>query len=423
MRKKIGALALGGCLLLLGVPAMAGEKLTLAQCVEKALASHPSLTAAEGTAESRHAAASLSASGSRLKASATGSYARSGSTKGANSGGSDGDWSTGVSLSQTVYDWGKTKASVKSAKLGEKAARETLERTRESVVADVRDAYYSLNKAVRDTAVQNEQVKNYQQRLDWAKSYYAAGAKAKIEVTKAETDLANAKLSLIKAESAAEQYKARLASAMGTPELEIDGVADELEYERWDIALGDALKRAAANRADLAAQDLLVDKAKTDVTAAKLNNAPDLTASAGYSFGGSGFYDDDQWNARLSLSIPIGDGGETKARVAGATADLKVARANRDKLAQDVVLDVRQAWQSLRESAASIDAARAAERQARENLDLALSRYRAGVGDSLEISDAVDAYAQSQTTLIASLYNHKEARLSLEKAMGEVSGS
>ena len=109
--------------------------------------------------------------------------------------------------------------------------------------------------------------------------------------------------------------------------------------------------------------------------------------------------------------------------MAGAKADLKVAQANRDKLAQDVVLDVRQAWQSLQESAASITAARAAERQARENLDLALGRYRAGVGDSLEISDAVDAYAQSQTTLITSLYDHKEARLSLEKAMGEVSGS
>ncbi len=423
MRKKIDALALGGCLLLLGIPAMAGEKLTLAQCVEKALASHPNLTAAAGTVESRRAAASLSAAGARLKANATGSYARSGATKGANSGGSDGDWNTGVSLSQTVYDWGKTNASVKSAKLNEKAAQETLQRTRESVIADVRDAYYSLNKAVRDTAVQNEQVKNYQQRLDWAKSYYSAGTKAKIEVTKAETDLANARLSLIKAESAAEQYKAQLASAMGTPELEIDGVADELDYEQWDIALSDALGRAAANRADLTAQDLLVDKAKTDVTSAKLTNAPDLTASAGYSFGGSGFYDDDQWSAKLSLSIPIGDGGETKARVAGAKADLKVAQANRDKLAQDVVLDVRQAWQSLQESAASITAARAAERQARENLDLALGRYRAGVGDSLEISDAVDAYAQSQTTLITSLYDHKEARLSLEKAMGEVSGS
>ncbi|MBR1896276.1 MAG: TolC family protein, partial [Pyramidobacter sp.] len=53
-------------------------------------------------------------------------------------------------------------------------------------------------------AVQNEQVTNYQKRLEWAQSYYSVGTKAKIDVTKAETDLANARLSLIRAESSAE---------------------------------------------------------------------------------------------------------------------------------------------------------------------------------------------------------------------------
>ena len=37
--------------------------------------------------------------------------------------------------------------------------------------------------------------------------------------------------------------------------------------------------------------------------------------------------------------------------------------------------------------------------------------------------DAVDRYASAQTKLITTLYDHKEARLNLEKAMGEVSES
>ncbi|MBR0108337.1 MAG: TolC family protein, partial [Pyramidobacter sp.] len=239
----------------------------------------------------------------------------------------------------------------------------------------------------------------------------------------AETDLANARLSLIRAESSAEQYKAQLASAMGMPALEIDSVKDELEFQPWNIGLNEALERAAANRPDLSAQDLLVLKAKTDLKSAKLTNAPDLSASGGYTFGGTTFDESERWNARLSLSIPIGDGGQKKARVAQSKADLKVAEATREKLAQDIVLEVRKSWQSLRESAASIDAAKMAVKQARENLDLALGRYRAGVGDSLEISDAVDKYASAQTKLISTLYDHQEARLSLEKAMGEVSES
>jgi outer membrane protein len=401
--------------------ACAGEQMTLKQCITKALETHPSLTAAEGTVESDRAKASQEAVNSRLSASVRSGYTRSGSTKGESSGTNDGDWSTGVTLSQLVYDWGKTGTAVKSAKLTTQAAEKTAARTRETVIADVRDAYYALNKAVRDTDVQREQVRNYEQRLEWAKTYYSVGTKAKIEVTTAETDLANARLALIKAESAAEQSKASLASAIGDPTLVIDSVKDELDFVDWNIALADALKRAEANRPDLAAEDLLVKKAEMDVKSAKLTNAPSVNASAGYNFGGTGYYDDDQWTAGLELSVPVGDGGETKAKIAQTKADLKVAAANREKLAQDIVLDVRTAWESLRESAASIVAARAAEKQAKENLDLALGRYRAGVGTSLEISDAVDSYATARSTVIASLYDHKEARLNLEKAMGEVS--
>jgi len=421
-RKKIIALALSACLVT-AASALAGETLTLDQCVAIALAGHPTLAAAQGNVEANKARASLAAVAARTKVNGNVGYTRSGITKGVGRGGSDGDWSSGVSVSQTVYDWGKTDAAIKSAKLTEKASSETLKRTRDNVIAAVRDAYYGLNKAVRDVAVQKEQVRNYQKRLEWAKSYYAVGTKAKIEVTKAETDLANAQLSLIKAESSCEQYKAQLASAMGTPALDIDSVKDDLDFQKWDIALNEALDRAAANRPDLTAQDLLVLKAKTDVKAAKLTNAPDVSATGGYTFGGGTFNETERWRAGLSLSIPIGDGGQTKARVAGAKADLKVAEANREKLAQDIVLEVRRAWQSLHESAASIDAARVAAKQARENLDLALGRYRAGVGDSLEISDAVDKYASAQTKLISTLYDHKEARLNLEKAMGEVSES
>ena len=422
-RRNIRALALSAVLLAFAPAALAGETLTLPGCVAQALSNHPSLTAAEGTVEANKARTSQAAVAARTKVNGTAGYTRSGVTKGAGRGGSDGDWSSGVSVSQTVYDWGKTSTAIKSAKLSEKASEETYKRTRENIIAAVRDAYYGLNRSVRDVAVQNEQVKNYQKRLEWAQSYYSVGTKAKIEVTKAETDLANARLSLIRAESSAEQYKAQLASAMGMPALEIDSVKDELEFQPWNIGLNEALERAAANRPDLSAQDLLVLKAKTDLKSAKLTNAPDLSASGGYTFGGTTFDESERWNARLSLSIPIGDGGQKKARVAQSKADLKVAEATREKLAQDIVLEVRKAWQSLRESAASIDAAKMAVKQARENLDLALGRYRAGVGDSLEISDAVDKYASAQTKLISTLYDHQEARLSLEKAMGEVSES
>ncbi len=416
---KLGPAALCAAFFLcMEATAWGAVPLTLSQCIDRALKSHPDLTAAEGTVESRRAAVSQAAVGSRLTAGARTGYSQSERVRG--DGESRGNWSNDLSLSQKIYDWGKTATDVKGARLSAQSAEKRAWRTRETVVADVRSAYYALNKAQRDAAVQRERLGNYEKRLEWAKTYYSVGTKAKIEVTKAETDLANARLALIRAQSLTEQSKARLASAMGDPALEIESVQDELEFVPWDIPLAEALKRAAAQRADLAEEDLRVKRAENDVKSARLTAAPSLNATAGYHFGGSGYDDGAQWTAGVALSWPLGDGGETKARVAQAQADLKVAAARREKLAQTVVLDVRTAWQSLRESAESVTAARAAEREARENLNLALGRYRAGVGTSLEVSDAVDSCASAQNAVAASLYNHKEARLSLEKAMGEV---
>lgn len=417
MRGRRGAVC-AVIFLFMEAAAQGAAGLTLSRCIAEALNSHPDLAAAEGTVQSRRAAVSLAAVDSRLTAWAYTGYSRSREVRGG--GGVQGNWSSGVSLSQKIYDWGKIGTAVKGAELSAQFAEKAALNARETVVADVRSAYYALNKALRDAEVQRQRLSNYRRRLEWAKSYYAAGTKAKIEVTKAETDLANARLALIGAQSQAEQCKARLAAAMGDPAREIDGVKDELAFVPWEISLAEALKRAQRQRSDLAEEALRVKKAENDVKAAKLTGAPALDASVGYHFGGSGYDDRAQWTAGLNLSLPVSDGGETGARVAQARADLKVAAARRDKLAQAVALDVRTAWQNLRESAASVAAARAVEKGARENLNLALGRYRAGAGTALEVSDAVDSCASAQSAVITSLYNHKEARLSLEKAMGEV---
>ncbi len=84
----------------------------------------------------------------------------------------------------------------------------------------------------------------------------------------------------------------------------------------------------------------------------------------------------------------------------------------------NVMLEVRKAWHALAEAKEALNALLEAERQARGTHELAEGRYRAGVGSSLEISDAVESYASAQTNTILSLYECKAKRLDLEKAMG-----
>ena len=146
--------------------------------------------------------------------------------------------------------------------------------------------------------------------------------------------------------------------------------------------------------------------------------SPSLSASAGYDIYGSSPFDGSEWSAKLSLSVPISDGGLTKSKVEQASAELRTAEAEMKSLSNSVTLEVRKAWEALREAKESLVSSLEAERSAKATLDLAEGRYAAGVGDNLEISDAVDSYATASANRVLALYNCKTAQLDLEKAMG-----
>ena len=392
----------------------AAEPLTLSECIKTALDEHPDLIAAKSKIDSEKAAVGEAAADGNLQAGVSAYYVRSGGGSAENAG----DYRTAVTLEQSVYDWGKRGLSVAAAKINTDAAKADYLQARDQVIADVRSAYYGLNRSLRQQKVAQARYDNYGKRLSWAKSYYEAGTKAKIEVTKAESDFASSKLALVTTQSSAEQMKAQLASAMGRPLQKIYDVEDALDFKDWNIGADDAVKKAVSNRPELAAQRKRVEYAGTTLALEKKGLAPDLSASAGYGLYGSAPFDDNEWSAKLSMNIPIIDGGLTKSRIEGAQADLVTANAEMESLSNSVILEVRKAWQSLREAKEALTASMEAERFAKETYDLAEGRYKAGVGDSLEISDAIESYAAAQAETVLSLYNCKEAQLDLEKAMG-----
>lgn len=389
--------------------------LTLDDCISTALDEHPDLVVAASRINSKKAAVGQAASGGRTQVTAGASYTRS-DNSGVNK--DSGSYNTNIQVSHTLFDWGRTELQVKGAKTEMDATAADYLAIRDTVIANVRSAYYGLNLSMRRQEVAQIRLYNYAQRLDWAKTYYTVGTKAKIEVTKAEADVASSKLNLVKAQSSIEQYRAELASAMGIPLQRIEQVQDVLDFKEWNISVDDAVKRAMEGRPELVAQRRRVDYAKTNLVLQKKGNSPSISASAGYNLYGSAPFDENGWSTSVSLSVPIFDGGLTRSKIEGAQADMTTASAQYDSLVNSAVLEVRKALEALREAKQSIQASMESERYAKETLNLAQDRYKAGVGDSLEISDAVESYASAQTNTILSLYDCKYAQLNLEKAMG-----
>jgi outer membrane protein TolC len=401
-----------------------GEELTLERCIQVALASRPSLEETRSGIESQASRVSQAAASARpqVRISPSYGYSRNEST------GQGGSFTTDFSLSQTILDWNRTDLSILGAQQEYGAKLLDGADSEQAVIAEVSNAYYSLNRSSRNLNVASERVDNYERRSKWAKDFYEAGAKARIEITKAETDLANARLDMVQARGEVSKAVSNLAHAMGAPDWISGDIADLLDTpeifqpESEDITADEAIKTAVANRLDIKAQDIRVEAGRTNLALAERGMSPTLTGSAGYSFSGETDPTAERnWRLSVGLVIPVLDGGLTREQIKQAKSDLSSAEARRESLRQSVILSVRTAHASLLEARESVKAAAEVEKQARETLNLAQGRYKAGVGNSLEISDAVDGYAQARIRVVTALYNLKSAEIDLKRVMGVVS--
>jgi len=244
------------------------------------------------------------------------------------------------------------------------------------------------------------------------------GAKPKFDVTKAEVDLSNAIVNRIRSENNLRVARVSLNNALGIPDAPEFSIDDSLLFQKEEVGLAAALKRAYQNRPDLQSIIKKVEAADASIDLARKGYYPYVTGSAGYGFSGEDFPLSDGWNVGAMLNIPVFNGLQTRYSVEEARANLDVVRANESSLRQSIRLEVEQAFSNLRDAEERTEATRIAVRQAEENAELANGRYDAGVGNPIEVTDALVSLSNARTGYIAALTDYRIAQAGLEKAVG-----
>ncbi len=321
------------------------------------------------------------------------------------------------SVSKLLSDSGKNALERKSQGLSVDAAAESQRETLLSVRTSVKEAYYGLLLAILRRDQAEETVKTYKKHLDKARGFYDAGIVAKFDVTKAEVDLSNARLDLLSAKSTLETARAALSRAVGVPLGNIDPVSGF----RPSMVLPDerfALEQAMENRPDFRTARLKSQAGKLGISIAAKGNAAtiSLTGSAGLS--GTGLPPDDDFRVGVTLSVPVFDGGLNDYRISEARASSDGLLASQKKLEQTIHYEVRSSILAVQEAEARIPAAELLVRQAEENLTLAEGRYEMGVGNILEVADALLAFNSAKVSHFQALHDYSKAVSTLEKTLG-----
>lgn len=394
--------------------AAASETLTLDQCLAIAEAYHPSVAGAAASISADRGRLVQAVVGDRLTISGTASTGRSGSDNKSESS----SFSAGASASMKVFDSNRSKYSIEATEKNLAATEESAKQTLMDVRADVKSAYTSLLLYHEIAAQRAESAAAFERHLEQATGFYEAGSKPWYDVTKAQVDLGNARLALVEAQSNVDTGYAELQNAMGVI-IEEDFDVTPVKWDIPDRAEGDAVAVALENRADYRAAALKVEAGRATVGAEARASSPSISISGGYN--GSGSYVgnlDKGWNVGLSMSIPIVDGGETKARVDTAQANLASSEATYESLRQNIVLEVRRVLSDLKKARERIRLSEITLVNAEENRRLAEGRYETGVGDALEVTDALVSLTEAQLTKYQAQNELLTAIINLEKTVG-----
>jgi outer membrane protein len=326
-----------------------------------------------------------------------------------------------ATVNQTLFDFSALRR-FKASKVAIEAVKADNDGTRDQVTDQVARGYLAALRAQAslDTAHANVDLSEALLRL--AQSQKNAGTGTGIEITRAQVQLANDRQLALVAENDVDRTRLQLLRVIGLRmdnPVELTGKLEFIPIEQVDA--GRALATARDHRAELKAQQRREDNARLSYSAVKMERLPSVEAFANYGDLGSGVVDVlPTRTVGVTLRVPLFDGGKRDARRAESMSQYREQKIRTVDLRDQIELDVRLALDGLRSADAQVKTAEEGLRLSENELAQAERRYRAGVTNSIEVTDAQTRLARARDNRISALYNYNLARIDLGTATGTI---
>ena len=213
-------LAALGLTSLLSQPVGAGQVITLERALEISLQKNPTLSASRSSVDAYKGKVTQAESAYYPQVSGSVGYNRTYQDSSSVSSGAstwDNGYSAGLSLSQYLYDFGKTNGLVEQSHQNLAASQHGYYSAASQLVRDVKSSYFDVLEGQHLLEVNQEYLDSQQRHLDQAKALYTQGLRPKIDVLTAETETSQARLSLVQAKYALRKYRTNLEKYLGGP--------------------------------------------------------------------------------------------------------------------------------------------------------------------------------------------------------------
>jgi NodT family efflux transporter outer membrane factor (OMF) lipoprotein len=339
-----------------------------------------------------------------------------------------GTWSTvnelQVTLDWEIDFWGKNRASYESAMGRARAAEVDAYAARLALSTNIAQAYVQLQRAYLLLDVAQANLRDREHIYALTRDRNNAGIESRLGLRQAEAALPATREQIAQLEETIQLLRNQLATLLGQGPDRGLAIARPADNVLGPVALpSNVPAELLGRRPDLVAQRLRVEAAQKDIASAKAEFYPNVNLAAFIgvqSLGGAGFLTaaSRMMGVGPAVTLPIFDAGRLRGNLGGKNADYDVAVEQYNQTLADAMREVVDQLASFK----SVDEQRLQQREAlataQEAYDLALLRYREGIGSYLEVLSA-ESPLLAQQSLDAELRSRQLAlSIDLIRALG-----
>lgn len=324
----------------------------------------------------------------------------------------------GLTLSQLIYDFGRTNNLVAMSALRAKAADMNAVATAYQIKLAVDEAFYSALLTSSEERVAEETVKARKLVSDQITTLYNNRLRSELDASFADANLAQAQLLLLDAQNNYQAALSQLSQVLGySAQRQFELVDTEPEIKPPPDAVSQLEDEAFSNRPEIAAQSYEYQAAQHFQKAERDLLFPTVSALGvvGDAFNGSllnGVQQFPTWYgaAGANISVPIFNGFQYVARAKEASIRTQAADEQLRDLKDRIANDVRTSWLNAITAYNRITVSQQFLNQTNLALDLSQTRYGIGLSSIVELSQAQLQQTEAQIQFAAAKYQYRIAQ-------------
>jgi outer membrane protein len=326
-----------------------------------------------------------------------------------------------IMAEQTFFDWNAIRRN-QAAHAAERSSHDALAAAQQGTVSRVALSYFAAVRADALTQAAASDLALADALVNQAKNRESAGNGLAIDVTRSRVQLAHARQRLLDAQDQSFRARLQLCRELGIPPGPGIILTDELSVNReLQSQVEEALNFAMQNRSDLKAQIERGRQAGLLHEAARAANLPSVSGYADYGpLGLSPGNAIETYSVGVAIKIPIFDGGERQALEAKAASVRRQERIRERDLRSAIEVEVQESLNSLKITAAQVEAAEEGASLASDELAQAQRRFNAGLMTNAELVQAQDRLERARDERVAAIYAYDVALVDAARASGNV---